>query len=83
MIDFWRGEELRPDSCLLWRAEMKVPGKAWLEFQVKPVDKKNELSVTAYFEPKGLLGKIYWYFFVPFHHYIFKDLVKQLDSRAG
>jgi hypothetical protein len=61
---------------------MKVPGKAWLKCQITSEDENNILSVTAYFEPKGILGKIYWYTFLPFHHYIFKDLIKQLEKRS-
>ena len=82
VIDFWRVEDLRKDKCLLLRAEMKVPGKAWLEFKVTPEEEKNQLSVTAYFEPNGILGKLYWYNFLPFHHFIFKDLIKQLERRS-
>ncbi len=82
VIDFWRVEDLKQDQCLLLRAEMKVPGKAWLKFQVVPEKEKNILSVTAYFEPNGIWGKIYWYTFLPFHYYIFKDLVKQLEKRS-
>jgi uncharacterized protein YbjT (DUF2867 family) len=82
VIDFWRVEDLKQDQYLLLRAEMKVPGKAWLKFQIVPEKEKNLLSVTAYFEPKGTWGKIYWYTFLPFHYYIFKDLIKQLEKRS-
>lgn len=82
VIDFWRIEDLQDDERLLLRAEMKVPGKAWLEFRVEDFDSKRKLSVTAYFDTKGLFGKIYWYFFVPFHHIIFKNLIKQIEIRS-
>lgn len=82
VIDFWRVEDLRQDSCLLLRAEMKIPGKAWLEFKISPIEEANNLSVTAYFEPKGIWGKLYWYNMLPFHHFIFKDLINQLEKRS-
>jgi len=80
VIDFWRVEDLRPDERLLLRAEMKLPGKAWLEFRINREEDKNRLSVIAYYQPKGLAGKIYWYMFLPFHHIIFKDLIIQIEK---
>jgi hypothetical protein len=61
---------------------MKLPGKAWLEFSIDSYEGLNKLSVNAYFQPKGFLGLIYWYFFLPFHFYIFKDLLKQIEKRS-
>ena len=61
---------------------MKLPGKAWLEFNIYNHDIENQLSVTAYFEPNGFLGNLYWYFFVPFHSVIFKDLIKDIELRS-
>jgi hypothetical protein len=80
VIDFWRVEDLRPDERLLLRAEMKLPGKAWLEFRINREADKNRLSVNAYYQPRGLAGKIYWYLFLPFHHTIFKDLIIQIEK---
>ena len=82
VIDFWRIEDLRPDMRLLLRAEMKLPGKAWLEFDIKPDGGKNRLSIVAYYFTESLFGRIYWYVFVPFHHLIFNDLIKQIEKRA-
>ncbi|MDA3954598.1 MAG: SDR family oxidoreductase [Bacteroidales bacterium] len=82
VIGFWRVENLEENKCLLLRAEMKLPGKAWLEFNIKNTDGENQLSVTAYFHPKGLAGNIYWYSFVPFHSIIFKDLLKDIEIRS-
>jgi hypothetical protein len=62
---------------------MKVPGYAWLEFRVDPISgDKNRLSVTAYYETKGLWGRTYWYLFLPFHHFIFNDLIKQIERSS-
>jgi len=78
VIDFWRVEKLDQDQLLLLRAEMKLPGKAWLEFKIDQVSKDNLLTINAYFLPKGFLGHIYWYLFLPFHYYIFYDIIKNL-----
>ena len=83
VIGFWRVEDLVPDRRLLLRAEMKLPGKAWLEFRIQPEEHpKSRLSVNAYFQPRGIPGRLYWYNFLPFHFIIFKDLLKQLVVRS-
>ena len=82
VIDFWRIEDLKPDMRLLLRAEMKLPGKAWLEFNIKPEGELNKLSIIAYYYTESLIGKIYWYIFLPFHHFIFNDLITQIEKRS-
>ena len=82
VIGFWRVEDLRTDSMLLLRAEMKLPGKAWLQFDVDPEGDKNRLSVKAYYQTDTLLGKVYWYVFLPFHLLIFYDLIRQIEKRS-
>ena len=82
VIDFWRIEDLKPDIRLLLRAEMKLPGKAWLEFDIKKEGDRNRLSIIAHYYTESLVGKLYWYVFVPFHHVIFSDLIKQIERRA-
>lgn len=83
VIGFWRVEDLLPDRRLLLRAEMILPGKAWLEFRINPeFSRMNTLSVHAYFQPSGIPGRIYWYNFLPFHFILFKNLLKQLDLRS-
>jgi uncharacterized protein YbjT (DUF2867 family) len=78
VLDFWRVEKLVQNEQLLLRAEMKLPGKAWLEFKIDKVSLDNLLTINAYFLPKGFLGHIYWYIFLPFHYYIFYDIIKNL-----
>jgi hypothetical protein len=74
-LDFWRVlYASKIEKRLLLFAEMKLPGEAWLEFQVK----ENTLIQTATFRPKGLLGRIYWYTVLPLHGLIFKGLIKKL-----
>lgn len=83
VIGFWRVEDLVIDQRLLLRAEMKLPGRAWLEFSIRPLDDSfNQLGVTAYFDTSSRFGKLYWYFFKPFHYLIFANLIKQIDKRA-
>jgi uncharacterized protein YbjT (DUF2867 family) len=82
-LDFWRVEAVQPGEMLRLRAEMKVPGKAWLQFQTKARDDGRTLLVqTAFFAPKGLAGWLYWYALYPFHALIFSGLVEQIARRA-
>ncbi|MBL6964155.1 MAG: DUF2867 domain-containing protein [Bacteroidetes bacterium] len=83
VIDFWRVEDLGENSYLLLRAEMKLPGKAWLKFCIDSEQGFNKLSVHAYFQPGGWRGHVYWYNFLPFHVIIFNNLIKQIEKRAG
>ena len=82
VIDFWRVEDLKRDAMLLLRAEMKLPGKAWLQFRIDRRGDKNRLSVNAYYQPRGLFGKPYWYIFLPFHFFIFQSLIRQIEKRS-
>ena len=77
-LDFWRVVDLKPGKRLLLHAQMKVPGEAWLEFDVQP----DQLVQTAHFLPKGLWGRLYWYSVLPFHHFVFNDLSKTIVNSA-
>ncbi|WP_445666398.1 SDR family oxidoreductase [Fodinibius sp. AD559] len=82
-LDFWRVEAIKPGELLRLRAEMKVPGKAWLEFQaIKQQEKTTKLVQTAYFAPKGLFGLLYWYGLYPFHSLIFSQMIEKLAQQA-
>ncbi len=80
VIDFWRVEALVPNRKLLLRAEMKLPGRAWLEFGIESVEGRHRLSVTAYYDTHTLFGRLYWYVLLPFHGYIFERLIRQIDK---
>ncbi len=82
VIGFWRVEDIRDNSRLLLRSEMRMPGKAWLDFNIVDNGEMRTLSVTPYFYTKSLAGKLYWYFFLPFHRFIFNDLIKQIEKRS-
>jgi hypothetical protein len=80
-IDFWRVEVVEPGRLLRLRAEMKVPGKAWLQFEAQSLqDNITQLVQTAFFAPKGLFGFLYWYSLYPFHSLIFSGLIRRLKQ---
>ena len=82
-IDFWRVEEVEPGQLLRLRAEMKVPGRAWLQFEAKElINDRTQLIQTAYYAPKGLSGFIYWYALYPFHSLIFSGLIQELKKQS-
>lgn len=81
-LDFWRVEDLKKNEFLLLRAEMKVPGKAWLQFEAIPKDGKTQLIQTAMFAPKGLFGFLYWYASYPAHFFIFERMAQKLARGA-
>jgi hypothetical protein len=84
-VDFWRVEAVEPPHRLRLRAEMKVPGKAWLEWDVEPIDGGSRLVQTALFAPIGLTGHLYWNMLYPVHRFIFSDMVAAIvrDAEAG
>ena len=78
-LDFWRVLIAnRQQQRLLLYAEMKLPGEAWLEFHIKDENGKSTLFQTATFRPKGLLGRLYWFAVLPFHHFIFNGMLTRL-----
>lgn len=82
-LDFWRVEAVEEDHLLRLRAEMKVPGDAWLQFEAAPSkDSKTWLTQTAYFASKGLTGLLYWYVLYPIHGMIFSGLIRELSREA-
>jgi len=81
-LDFWRVEAVEKNRLLRLRAEMKVPGKAWLQFESTPQDGKTLLTETAYYEPRGFFGFVYWYAMWPFHAFLFDGLIRRLAARA-
>jgi uncharacterized protein YbjT (DUF2867 family) len=74
-LDWWRVEAYEPNRLLRLRAEMKVPGRAWLEFEVSPTTGGSTLRQTAIFDPAGLMGLLYWYGIYPLHAAIFRGML--------
>ena len=82
-LDFWRVEMVEPGRLIRLRAEMRVPGRAWLEFEARPELKGQTLLLqTAFFEPKGLFGLLYWYALYPIHSLIFSGLIRRIAQDA-
>lgn len=81
-LDFWRVEAFEPRRRLRLAAEMKMPGRAWLEFEVVPVVGGAVVHQTAVFEPIGLSGLLYWYVLVPVHGLVFWGLLHAIARRA-
>jgi uncharacterized protein YbjT (DUF2867 family) len=81
-VDFWRVEALERAHLLRLRSEMRLDGHAWLQFTVRPEGPGSRLEQTAFFEPHGLLGLIYWYLSLPFHRFVFPVMVRTLKLRA-
>lgn len=69
-LDFWKVVDIVPGKRVLLYAQMKVPGQAWLEFDIQP----DQLVQTAHFLPRGILGRLYWYSILPLHYLVFTDL---------
>lgn len=81
-LDFWRVEALEPGRLLRLSAEMKLPGRAWLEFEVKSEGDKSVVCQTALFDPVGLLGLAYWYLVYPLHVLVFRGMLKGVVREA-
>jgi hypothetical protein len=81
-LDFWRVDAYEPGRRLRLAAEMKVPGRAWLEFEIEPDARGTVVHQTAVFEPLGLFGLLYWYMLWPAHAVIFGGLLKAIVRRA-
>jgi uncharacterized protein YbjT (DUF2867 family) len=81
-LDFWRVEAYEPDRRLRLAAEMKLPGRAWLEYEVEPRNGGSEIRQTAVFDPVGLSGLLYWYGIYPLHSRIFGGMLNGVARRA-
>jgi len=78
-LDFWKVADIKPNKRLLLLAQMKLPGKAWLEFIIED----NRLIQTAHFYPRGVLGRLYWYSTLLFHNLVFQDLAEKIVKQAA
>ena len=83
-VDWWRVETIEPDRRLRLRAEMKVPGRAWLEFEVEPAPDGagSTIRQTAIFDPVGLFGLAYWYGVFPVHRLVFAGMLRGIADAA-
>jgi uncharacterized protein YbjT (DUF2867 family) len=81
-LDFWRVVEYESDRLLLLSAEMRVPGRAWLQFEVVPAPGGSTIRQTAIFEPAGLSGLAYWYGIYPIHAAVFRGMLRGIAAVA-
>ncbi|GMU67638.1 MAG: NAD(P)-dependent oxidoreductase [Acidobacteriota bacterium] len=81
-LDFWRVEAYEPGRRLRLSAEMKLPGRAWLEFEVVPREGGATIRQTALFDPVGLFGRIYWYGVYPLHRLVFAGMLRGIARAA-
>jgi len=82
VVDCWRVEAIEPDHFLRLVAEMKLPGRASLEFEVTGDSTGSVIRQTASFDPLGLLGRVYWYSVLPFHHFVFSGMLLGIAVRV-
>jgi hypothetical protein len=78
-LDVWRVVDIQEDRRLLLEAQMKVAGKAWLEFRIEG----DTLVQSAYHAPDGIPGHLYWYSMLPSHAFIFNDMIRSIVRRAA
>jgi uncharacterized protein YbjT (DUF2867 family) len=77
-LDFWKVADLKENKRVLLVAQMKLPGRAWLEFSIEG----DDLVQTAHYYPNGLWGRLYWYLTNPFHNLVFQDLAEKIVKQA-
>jgi hypothetical protein len=81
-VDFWRVETFEPPHRLRLFAEMKLPGRAWLDFEVEGEGTASRIRQTAIFDPIGVLGQLYWYALYPLHRLIFAGMLRRIAAAA-
>jgi uncharacterized protein YbjT (DUF2867 family) len=75
-VDFWRVEAIEPGRLLRLSAEMKLPGRAWLQFEVEGDESGSTIRQTSIFDPIGLMGLVYWYLLYPLHSRVFAGMLR-------
>ena len=81
-VDFWRVEAVEPGRLLRLSAEMRLPGRAWLQFEVEEDPGGSIIRQTAVFDPVGVLGRLYWYAIWPVHGLVFRGMVRGIARAA-
>jgi uncharacterized protein YbjT (DUF2867 family) len=82
-LDFWRVEEIQTGRLLRLAAEMRLPGRAWLQFEVEPDGSGSVVRQTAIFDPVGVLGQLYWYLLYPMHQFVFAGMLRGIVKTMG
>jgi hypothetical protein len=81
-LDFWRVEGIEPGRLLRLAAEMRLPGRAWLQFEVTPEGRGSLIRQTALFDPVGVGGLIYWYGLWGIHQFVFAGMLRRIVQAA-
>ena len=81
-VDFWRVDDVVPGRSLRLHAEMRIPGDAWLEWEIRETEFGTDLIQTAWFRPKGLAGRIYWYLLLVPHRLVFPRMAHRITAAA-
>jgi len=82
-VDFWRVEAIEADRLLRLSAEMKLPGRAWLQFEVEGDESGSTIRQTSIFDPIGLMGLLYWYLLYPVHARVFEGMLRGIARESG
>jgi uncharacterized protein YbjT (DUF2867 family) len=82
-LDWWRVEKITPNEHLRLKAEMKLPGRAWLDFELIKSEDNRYIQQTVIFDPLGLFGLLYWYCLIPIHWVLFKGMLKQIIKKEN
>jgi hypothetical protein len=78
-VDFWRVERVEPGRLLRLAAEMKIPGRLWLQFEVDSLEHESLIRQTTVFDPAGYVGLAYWYLLYPIHHRVFSGMLRGIQ----
>jgi uncharacterized protein YbjT (DUF2867 family) len=81
-IDFWRVEKVEPGKTLRLRAELKLPGDAWLEWEAHRTEEGSDLVQSAWFRPRGLWGRLYWWLMLPIHRAVFPRMAARIAAKG-
>jgi hypothetical protein len=83
VLEWWRVERIESPRFLRLEAEMVMPGKGWLQYELAPDDAGSIVRQTAVFDPKGVLGRLYWYAVLPFHHFVFNGTLRGIERECA
>lgn len=81
-LEWWRVERVDPPRLMRLVAEMRMPGRGWLQYELRPDGETTIVRQTALFDAKGLLGRLYWYSVLPFHHFVFNGTLKGVEREC-
>jgi len=81
-LDWWRVEHIDPPRLLRLVAEMRMPGRGWLQYELRSDGDSTIVRQTALFDPVGVLGRLYWYSVLPFHHFVFNGTLKGVEREC-